>query len=99
MARAEGQQVDTLPMQMYGVDADGVIRKIKVNASGEFILSDKFVPYVDGNADVYYKKNGYTLELWFQDVMVTSYTIDEPDPPAVGTPFGAWLGLWRTYSE
>lgn len=45
--------------------------------------------------DLYFKENGYTLELWFKGVMVHSWTTDAPST-GVGQPLGMLLTL--TYS-
>lgn len=51
-AGREGQQLDTLPVQCYGITSDGLVLKIKVNSSGELILSEKYVPYTGATQDV-----------------------------------------------
>lgn len=43
MASYEGRQVDTLPIQLYGVDSDGVIRKLAVDATGKIVLTAEYL--------------------------------------------------------
>jgi hypothetical protein len=102
MARREGQQVDTFPSQLYGIDSNGIVRKIAVDSTGKLVLSEDYFPYLEEGETTtkngYYKENGNTLELWWKSTLVASYTVI-PAAPVVGSPFGAWLGLWKTYSE
>ena len=46
--------------------------------------------------DMQFIRNGNTAELWWMGQKVQSWTY--VPPTLTGQPFGAWLGLWRTYS-
>ena len=50
----------------------------------------------DITKNMYFLENGNTLELYWKSQKVQSWTY--VPPTLTGQPFGAWLGLWRTYS-
>lgn len=50
----------------------------------------------DGTSSFYFKENGYTVELWYRDVLVQSWTTSEPTT-GVGQPMGLLLTL--TYAS
>jgi hypothetical protein len=54
--------------------------------------------YREDDASKYFVENGNTLELWWKGVKVQQWTYTAA-PPVAGSPFGAWLGLWRTYAS
>jgi hypothetical protein len=69
-------------------------------------MSYKFNPFTGqfdyyetgtGTGTNYFVENGNSLELWYQGQLVNVWTLPPAGPVASGSPFGAWLGLWRTY--
>jgi len=53
MAIREGTQVDTLPVQAYGVTVGGIVTKITCDADGKINIDlTKYVPYIDAIKDV-----------------------------------------------
>lgn len=80
MARVEGKQIDTLPSQMYGVQLDGTITKMAVDSDGKLKVSP-----------MYFVENGNTLELWWNNCLVQSWTATIEQE--AGSPFGLLLAI------
>ena len=45
-AKREGQQVDTLPSQMYGITSAGDVKKLSVDSDGKIIVSGLDTTYL-----------------------------------------------------
>jgi hypothetical protein len=94
MASYEGAQVDTLPIQLYGVDSDGVIRKLAVDSTGKIVLTaeylklDQTVPQsMNVSGKWAFVWNANTLELYVNGVIRHSWTTT-PVAPAAGSYLG-----------
>ena len=83
MANNEGQQVDTLPIQLYGHDGL-LVRKVAVDADGKLIITG-------GGGTIYFVENGNDLELWWNSTLVHSWTVTPVAP--VGRRASLWAML------
>ena len=75
----------TTPQTVIG----GIPVSVQATAPDNPIAGTLYVNSTDHKLYIYYNNS-------WQELHELAYT--PPTPPAVGSPFGLWLGLWRTYN-